>query len=230
MSFPAGVKLEREVWRFAQQVRSTGPSLNGQQQLIETPTASWRLDCILRIRNSAVREWRNWLAKHRGGLVPDLIGPRIFHAPSTQPYVEDGGFSDGTVFVDSYGFIVEAGTPVPITVHGDHAAGSTGVVLERITGSALTSEDWPVATYLGLGSRLYQVMGATALTGTTARVSIWPPLRAAASDGDGLDGAPVTKLRLEDPDAGWIPDRVPEGVSDVSLSFLEDLSSAEPMA
>lgn len=229
MTFPASAIIQEEKWSIDEPVRTSGPSLSGQTQLIAMPAAAWVATISLFIPNSAAQDWRHWVIRHRGGLVPDLIGPTLFRTDTLQYYSEEPGYSDGYDFSDGTGFVEHLNPPGPVTLVGAHSAGATALSLKKVAKTPLTAADWSVATYIGLASRLYQVTGITIDDDYEATLSIWPPLRADAADEAELDEVPVTKMRVIDPSAGWVPDFSARGVSRLSLDMIEDLSAATVM-
>lgn len=224
MAFPSSAIIREDKWQLVGDVGSTGQALSMQEQLFATPTAVWQMTRRVLILDSAVQEWNIWVIKQRGGLIPDHVGPVRYLAPVLVYYQDDDGFTDLTDFSDGTTFVSELGTPVPMTLVGNHAAGATSLSLNGM----LAVSGLQVGMRLGVGSRLHTITGLTAGSPAYSRITaaIWPPLRAAASGGTSLDVTPVTKMRLASPDAAWIEDGKIEKFVEIDLVMSEDLSNA----
>lgn len=225
MGFPFGALVREETWSVVDQVRTGGPSIGGQQQLVMRPGVLWKLDVEIILPNQAVPAWNAWIRLQRGGMRPVLLGPREPHSPSTTAFATLTGFSGGERFSGGEGFRYRLDPFGPGTLSGAAAHRATRVSV-ALSGGA---DGFSAGQYIGFASRLYQIDNVTAgdPADDVAILDIWPPLRSALPDATPVDAAPVTKMIPTDPDAGSAPNRSIGGTVRMNLSWFEDLSSAE---
>ena len=94
------------------------------------------------------------------------------------------------------GPVLDPAFPVSGTsVTSNTAAGATSLTLTVSSASAVPSQ-----CYMGLGSNLYLAYSKVEDSGTQVTMSIFPPLRAAASASDTLDADPEATVYIETPE------------------------------
>lgn len=223
MSLPSGVLIANETWQVVQGVRDNGPGISGQTQRVQTGGLPWRVSYELIIPEAVVLAWNVWITRQRDGIIPVMLGPTLYRSEALQYYADDGGFSDSTEFSDGTGFAVDLDPAVAVTLSGAHAAGVVEIEVESF-GLVSTAARFTAGQYLGIGDRLYRITTVTAgdPANQFATLGIWPPLRAALSNGADVDSPPKTKMRIEQKGSGPIPDRA-YGAARLSMSFLEYL-------
>lgn len=188
MAFPAGVYIEDEDWTVVSAPRTQDLSLSGPGQYAASLGDYWRASMTVVVDAGARMAWNAWVLTRRGALVPDTISPITGEIIGAElPITTGGGFSDGSTFSD--GSVHSEGGPVTIRAA---AIGATSLRCDY-PGTGIPSYAW-----IGFASRLYMVTAVTLVSGTDYTLTIWPPLRAAVTEGQSPSATPSLSMRTLD--------------------------------
>jgi hypothetical protein len=198
VGLPPTIRVHAETWTASMQARRVGPSLDGFDQLVGTPGARWKASMELGCGRFQLTDWRAFLARHRGGMVPALLGPRDGHFPAWgSPSDGMGGFSDATGWSDGTGWDESGG---PVVTNGAWPAGSRRI---RLSGSNLAALVH-VGQFVSFQARLFVLNEVTPDGVNGVDIRVWPPLPANLANNVQPDLQPMARMRLVDPDGGAV--------------------------
>lgn len=182
---------------FNVQNRTTGPSFE-----------CWQVDLTFRPRQGDdLDDLEQFIMKLRGGKVLTRLYDRSRAANTTKGYTQPRGAGASTS---------------TINLNADAAAGAESITLRGLTASQTIS--LKTMDHLGIGENLHAVMDtAPSDSGGLATVSIWPPLRMGAADGDPVSLVKPTGLFRV---TGGTTDLAKHGRAliseELTLSFIEE--------
>jgi hypothetical protein len=210
MALPYGLSNRSDTWSIDPQNTQVGAAVSGRRQIVASAADRWTAEITFRMSRAKLREFRAWVTKRRGMLIPDDVGP----VQDWGGYPIGGGvtFSDGATFSDGSGFAIAP------TVSVAKAIGATTLDIE----SYASGDAWFVGAFFSVGGRLYQVTNVRTSSTNSAVIDFWPPLRSAAAAGDAMSYPPTTTMRLATDTTGSISDSW-DGLYEATLQLEEVL-------
>lgn len=189
LTLPPSIGVTGERWSLERRVTTIGPSLGGREQRVASPLAVWRASLTLECAQRDAEDWEALLDRHRGGLVPALLGPLLSRFPSRGGAGAAATFTDATVYDDGVGY-VEGGGPVVAA-----SAAPKGRRWIELTGPAVAARA-KAGRYLSIHARLFRATSVTAQGADTVQVAIEPALPWRVPAGRALDTLPQARMRI----------------------------------
>lgn len=205
---------------LAGQSLETSESISGVETVVPTMRARWVAQANFALhREAAVLQWQAFLAQMQGRLGTTLVPVHSRFRPMDRdglplPFCDTARLADAQTW-EHFGFENEDVPHITLAAAAPLRATEIGLTLPNSTGLR-------PGQFFSLGDRLHRVQHHWQ-DGTSHRVMIEPPLRAAVAAGARLEiERPVCRMRMTTETEGLF-DQVMDVLPRVTLSFAEAL-------
>lgn len=195
--WPVSVLPPRRVsFDIAPRTLAAPANIYGVGQVVSQDAGIWRAtfgDIYVRGRFPVVM-FRGIATELEGRLGKIIVPLCRSYQPASLEAIEGGiltavPHSDETFFSDDAGYV---GETVSVVLVGAVAARATAMSVNIVFGGTLMP-----GHHFSVGDRLYRIKTVTYTSGTTANITVRPPVREAIADGTSLDfEQPVCRMRL----------------------------------